>query len=528
MGVPALFKTLTKTFPHILESTECVENIDILAFDYNCLIHHCKNEINENLASLSNIRNQEEHLIIEIIRYTLEIIDLIDPNTVYISIDGTVPYSKMRQQRKRRYKKEGDTGFDSNKISPGTAFMSKLSGRIKNVMTIGFQRSKKIKCIFSDCNVPGEGESKIMSYISSITKPQNVVIYGLDADLIILSTLQKHKIKLLREAKVEDTNVPFLLMNINLLKKHMLNFYEIDVSVNADNFFKDFACLSCLGGNDFVEPLSFCKIRDGGLKHIMYAYKSVCLNNNIHLVKNNKVDIPVLLHIIKFLAPYEEEKLNAIYHRIYHNREPLTTDNKDHLYFTNPSHPDYAKYKPIFDKLNFCKPLSWWNSYYFHDSCISSVCSDYILSIQWCLHYYIYNKPSNWFWYYPYEAAPLISDLVNFDIKDVSFLSPSEKEEYIYPLEQLFYILPPHSSSLLPKNYQSFILSYKSPIYKFFEKNPPINVVKGHKNIYSEPSFSSEILDARPSILSILSKCPITSYELTRNSIRSEPFFKFA
>ena len=47
MGVPSLFKTLTKTFPHILEKTECVENIDILAFDYNCLIHHCKNEINE-------------------------------------------------------------------------------------------------------------------------------------------------------------------------------------------------------------------------------------------------------------------------------------------------------------------------------------------------------------------------------------------------------------------------------------------------------------------------------------------------
>ena len=68
---------------------------------------------------------------------------------IYIAIDGIAPASKMKQQRQRRYKSalerkySSDHSWNTNAISPGTYFMSKLNLSLK-----AFIKTLKIKTQF--------------------------------------------------------------------------------------------------------------------------------------------------------------------------------------------------------------------------------------------------------------------------------------------------------------------------------------------------------------------------------------------
>ena len=96
--------------------------------------------------------------------------------------------------------------WNSSAISPGTKFMNKLSLKISNKPK-NEQKYKYIKSILSDSLDNGEGEYKIFNYITSnnLNENKNNVIYGLDADLIMLSLLKSNNIYLLRKTYVFRT-----------------------------------------------------------------------------------------------------------------------------------------------------------------------------------------------------------------------------------------------------------------------------------------------------------------------------------
>ena len=111
--------------------------------------------------------------------------------------------------------------------------MDKLAHKLKYVLPNN-PKYKNINIIISDSNIPGEGEHKLLDHIRSNfdkNKNESNVIYGLDADLIMLCLVSRiPDIYLLRETVEFDNTIhkdgyKFLYLDISILRKHLL--YEI-------------------------------------------------------------------------------------------------------------------------------------------------------------------------------------------------------------------------------------------------------------------------------------------------------------
>ena len=205
----------------------------------------------------------------------------------------------MNQQRLRRYKTildknnidkikkeeniETNVSWNTNAISPGTEFMSKLSKSIKRELSNN-ECYKGINIYFSDSTVPGEGEHKILDFIKSNDLKNDIVIYGLDADLIILSFVShKSNIFLLREALEFGKPVldRFLYLDIDNLKYFLVKDIQEKIlikdptlvfTVEKLNNIIDYIFISFLIGNDFLPHLLAFNLRENGLNILLDTY----------------------------------------------------------------------------------------------------------------------------------------------------------------------------------------------------------------------------------------------------------------
>jgi len=211
MGVAAFFRWLTEKFPkvvsEVLEKRCAVVNgqgfpvdltqpnpnlveYDNLYVDMNGLIHPCSHpEDRETPAT-------EAEMYVNVTKYVDRLFAAIRPRRLlYLAIDGVAPRAKMNQQRSRRFRAAqdaqerskvmedvltemqekgmdappGHTGeWDSNVITPGTEFMSRLSTYLWFYILDRMNNDaqwRSIKVILSDASEPGEGEHKIMKFV---------------------------------------------------------------------------------------------------------------------------------------------------------------------------------------------------------------------------------------------------------------------------------------------------------------------------------------------------------------------------
>ena len=107
---------------------------------------------------------------------------------------------------------------------------------------------------------------------------------------------------------------------------------------------------------------------------------------------------------------------------------------------------------------------------------------DYLEGLHWNLNYY-HNGCSSWDWYFPHLYSPLATDMVNIgefyhdDPEDAEFKSfKFDLGEPFPSLAQLLSVLPPQSSSLLPKALGELMLHPSSPLISYyppdFESDP--------------------------------------------------------
>ena len=211
-------------------------------------------------------------MIDDIIRNILKLIEYTNTTKLlYIAIDGIPPKAKMIQQRKRRFSiPHNDKQWSSNCISPGTFFMNKLNKKLHD-----FIKTIHINVILSDSNERGEGEHKILSYIRNNKLNGSISIYGLDADLIMLSLVSKcDNILLLRETteyNIENTDTEYIYLNIDKLKDILLE----DIGFNKPHIIDDYIFLCFLLGNDFIHHIPSLNLRYDGYNILINTYKKL-------------------------------------------------------------------------------------------------------------------------------------------------------------------------------------------------------------------------------------------------------------
>ena len=195
MGIPAYFSYIVKQHGDIIQKFNSSKFlIPNLFLDCNSIIYDCVRTIDNK----KNFENKLMKAICEKIQYYIEIIK--PTNIVYIAFDGVAPVSKLDQQRTRRYKSQfsneitnlildkSNDDWNTANITPGTDFMNNLSHYIHQYFNE--PSTFKIKnLIVSTSQDPGEGEHKLFEDIrvNPNYKNENTVVYGLDADLIMLS-----------------------------------------------------------------------------------------------------------------------------------------------------------------------------------------------------------------------------------------------------------------------------------------------------------------------------------------------------
>jgi len=290
-------------------------------------------------------------MFISIFNYIEHLFGKIKPKQlIFMAIDGVAPRAKMNQQRARRFRTALDTekardkairegvempteeAFDSNCITPGTAFMAKLTQQLKYFINKKISEDldwQGVEVVLSGHEVPGEGEHKIMEYIRQAKAQPDYdpnrrhCLYGLDADLIMLGLLSHDPhFSLLREEvtfgrqsqtkskELEHQN--FYLMHLCIVREYLeLEFQELEepgalaFPFDMERVIDDFILMAFFVGNDFLPNLPHLHINEGALALMFNVYKTVLPRCKGYINEEGVINMERLLLLLDELSQIE-------------------------------------------------------------------------------------------------------------------------------------------------------------------------------------------------------------------------------
>ncbi|XP_953036.1 exoribonuclease (XRN family member), putative [Theileria annulata] len=428
MGVPTFYRWLCNRYPRVpkdvidnynernldlsdedaigLELLKDNPNgeFDNLYLDMNGIIHPCCHP--ENME-----QPQTEELMFNcILDYLDRIFFMVRPrkliylaignvnHDIIIFIDGVAPRAKINQQRSRRFKsaaladledetydtlikdyekRYGKTNlivrkskWDSNVITPGTEFMYKLSEKLIEYIEDRIEKYdawKIIVVIFSDSNVPGEGEHKIMKFIRNQRHCPDYdpntrhVLHGMDADLIMLG-LATHEPNffILREivtffsnpttnnsekaiantidtvSKTQNTTQssgdvekymkmmrenwkPLQFLQLPVLREylsHQLRFplgFENGEMVDFERCIDDLVLMIFFCGNDFLPNLPSISITGGSIDQMLLLYQKILPTLEDYLSDEGRLNFHTITQFFELLSKIEDETFKNIH-----------------------------------------------------------------------------------------------------------------------------------------------------------------------------------------------------------------------
>jgi len=374
---------------------------------------------------------------------------------VYIAVDGVVPMAKMRQQRLRRFKSSwlsehglaegqeaGQERWDTNAITPGTAFMSSLRKMLE-----GLCRGRK-GWVVSSSDEPGEGEHKVMAGLRG-AGPGRHAVYGLDADLIVLSLLVQDSICLDMSIHLFREEIEAGSMVRDAFGEEEFQWFSIDGlrDVLAEQIvIRDYCCAMSFLGNDFLPSSLGLKMRDDGhevLMDLLGDFKA----KGIRLVGSEDQIVGTgLQELLRRLALSEEKRIETFVKRKNSQGRAFVGAGLK-LGDLNWALAQAAEACLLAGPVLIKDWQHVYRSRFLDEAEVRDTCRIYLQGLHWIWDYYR-GKEICYNWFYPWDLPPLWSELVAW--KGSSEVPVVVKGSDILPVEQLCLVLPLSSWDLIP------------------------------------------------------------------------------
>lgn len=402
----------------------------------------------------------EAELIEAVVAYTKKVVALVKPTKgVYIAVDGVVPMAKMKQQRLRRFKStwltehglaEGQDAsspkerWDTNSITPGTEFMRKLRKALEKMNK---------KWIISSSDEPGEGEHKIMEQWRrhSLAATTTYAVYGLDADLVVLSLLtqdtvskatgQSLSVYLFREEIEEGSMVR------DATGEEQFQWFSIDTLrdiIKETIPIREYCFAMSFLGNDFLPSALGLKMREDGHEVLMDLVAHLQRATPL-LDEKGCPSVVGLTALFKSLAAMEEKRVLTYVRNKIRQSDQYVAD----LAVGDPNWP------MVQGEENRLLSADDWRSVY-RRSLQGSEGMDgirtYLQGLGWIWDYYR-GVPVCYNWYFPWSVPPLWSDLGKGLTENPGYVKAVPivvGAADILTAEQLCLVLPPSSWNLIP------------------------------------------------------------------------------
>lgn len=488
MGIPYYFREIVQRNKGLLRSQlpDCAR----LYLDFNSVIHVCSQQVVSMKKTWRDQETMEKAIFNKIIEYTGSIVDACPPSQLlYLGIDGVAPLAKMVQQRKRRHlsalqnKLINDfkvrnnipyTVWDSNCITPGTEFMHRLNMFLRNHYAT---HPKPYEVVVSGPDEQGEGEHKIIRYIKDLGNkdPFSDVIYGLDADLIMLAlTCKKSKLFLMREASQVASQrhlQGYKYLDIDVLRRSVATYLYNEPQ---EPFMLDYVCLCFMLGNDFLPHCVAYDLKHDGLQQLCETYRDVYNKRRDTLITwcndegKYRLNTLFLIDLLERLTTKEDTRFKHIINSHYDNPVKLPTP---HHRSPLDAFVYELNYMPLLKRKKTIDPDNdpSWKATYYHTffgllpsdiKSMDEVCENYLQGFLWNVDYYFNNVFSH-SWYYKYSTAPFLGDVERF-LKKAEMPTLCDTMTCLNSLEQLLVVLPYDSHHLLPKNVRDDITKIAS------------------------------------------------------------------
>jgi 5'-3' exonuclease len=545
MGIPSYFAHVLKKYPHVIKRLSELPCIHNLYMDCNGMIYDV---VRQMQYTPENTAAYEAELLQRICDSIDACIAIMRPvSRVFLAFDGVAPVAKLNQQRERRYKswylgemeaqrrrdhaKQGTRiqppkpAWNTSAITPGTKFMNALHDKLAEHYDASQCNLNGVSIIVSSSKEPGEGEHKLFEYIREHAAEhagKNTVIYGLDADLIMLCMSHLHisrGIYLYRET-------PEFVKSINVALDEKERYY-MDIPEFADAIWgatsaphtpngalipkggvrgthgspMDYIFMCFMLGNDFMPHFPALNIRTTGIASLMEAYRATIGADEtiIQTTSLNEYVIhwPNYKKLVAYLAAQELTLIRKEHatrdRQARHVRDSDTEDDVMHdvlmLPMTqrdvergiDPFHSGwerryYATMCDIHGPGNYVPSiaprtpppnlsLQPGNQGSPNRTAIDALCRNYLEGMEWTFRYYT-RGCVDWKWSYANHYPPLLADLVQHipethdPTNAFSFLSVKPKEP-IRDVVQLCYVLPRASHALLPPTVQRALMRSK-------------------------------------------------------------------